>query len=531
MPIMNNNKRNALIFGLVLAAFGLYAAIYIHRTSFVIEGVRHYCLFDDGMISMQFAKNLAHGHGLVFNPGEERVEGITNPLWALMMAAIHILPVGLHLTSLFVQVVALLLLGLNLYFVKKIMERLCPGSGFAILAATALTALCSPLNTWGLQGMEVSALAAVATGSLWRLMVALDERKFSPWPYLVLGAGSLLRPDGIILLGLMMLYMAAVDRENRKRIFAVSIASGLLFAGGQTLVRLWYYGDILPNTFYLKMTGYPMLVRWVAGAISYYQFVFRLNLGLVALALASTWIWPRRTAQMLLWAFVGQSAYEIHVGGDAWGWGVLASRYVTVVLPLFFCMAAYGAVNLLGALEARFAPLRKALAGGPLRLGVLGIALLSFNQIHNLEAFASWALVTPPFEVRGNQRRVEYALYLKSITRPEARIAIVYAGAIPYFAERRFVDLLGKNDPQVARLPMRRAGGVWKYIGFYPGHLKWDYAYSIGELKPDVVAQLWWFRDEAQPYLERFYHPVNSPWGIYYIRNDTQLARHGAIEG
>ncbi len=32
------------------------------------------------MILMRYAYNLAHGNGLVWNPGE-RVEGITNPLW------------------------------------------------------------------------------------------------------------------------------------------------------------------------------------------------------------------------------------------------------------------------------------------------------------------------------------------------------------------------------------------------------------------------------------------------------------------
>ena len=33
---------------------------------------------------------------------------------------------------------------------------------------------------------------------------------------------------------------------------------------------------------------------------------------------------------------------------------------------------------------------------------------------------------------------------------------IVYAGAIPYFADRQFVDLLAKNDKRVARIPMRQ---------------------------------------------------------------------------
>lgn len=95
----------------------------------------------------------------------------------------------------------------------------------------------------------------------------------------------------------------------------------------------------------------------------------------------------------------------------------------------------------------------------------------------------------------------------------------------PFLISRsaKFVDLLAKNDQRVARLPMRRISGLWKYVFFYPGHLKYDYAYSIGELKPDLVAQLWWGREDAAPFLEKDYHPVKWKWFTYYVRNDSDL--------
>jgi len=40
---------------------------------------------DDAFISYRYAKHLVEGQGLVFNPGE-RVEGITNPLFTLLLA-------------------------------------------------------------------------------------------------------------------------------------------------------------------------------------------------------------------------------------------------------------------------------------------------------------------------------------------------------------------------------------------------------------------------------------------------------------
>src|SRR5262249_37943555 len=72
---------------------------------------------------------------------------------------------------------------------------------------------------------------------------------------------------------------------------------------------------------------------------------------------------------------------------------------------------------------------------------------------------------------------------LHQATPPDTTIAVVTARAIPYYAERQSIDIRGKNDRHVANLEPRGP--------LYPGHNKWDYDYSIGRLRPDVVVQLW----------------------------------------
>src|SRR4051812_9442686 len=74
--------------GLLLGAAAIYA-VYALRNSFEHEGKRIFTLFDDAMISMRYARNLAEGRGLVWNPGEQPVEGYTNFLWTLWMAVLH----------------------------------------------------------------------------------------------------------------------------------------------------------------------------------------------------------------------------------------------------------------------------------------------------------------------------------------------------------------------------------------------------------------------------------------------------------
>ena len=91
------------LFAALLVGFLYYAWRYILATSFVIDGTRYYVLFDDAMISMRYAYNLAHGNGLVWNVGE-RVQGFTNPLWVLYMALFHLLPLPPAQMGLAVQI-------------------------------------------------------------------------------------------------------------------------------------------------------------------------------------------------------------------------------------------------------------------------------------------------------------------------------------------------------------------------------------------------------------------------------------------
>ena len=60
-----------------------------------------------------------------------------------------------------------------------------------------------------------------------------------------------------------------------------------------------------------------------------------------------------------------------------------------------------------------------------------------------------------------------------------AVIGVYYAGTMPYFLPlHRFHDFLGKSDRHIASSRARRGP---------PGHNKWDYAYSLGQIRPDLI--------------------------------------------
>ena len=58
----------------------------------------HWFTVDDAYISFRYAANLVAGHGLVYNPGEA-IEGYTNFLWTLIVAAGLPLGIAAHVSS------------------------------------------------------------------------------------------------------------------------------------------------------------------------------------------------------------------------------------------------------------------------------------------------------------------------------------------------------------------------------------------------------------------------------------------------
>src|SRR5215471_6240015 len=85
---MTGKPRPRSLPALPLPAVSLLAAlvflvVYVRLWSYVL---------DDTYISLRFARHLAQGQGLVYNPGE-RVEGFSNFLWTVFLA----LPFAAHL--------------------------------------------------------------------------------------------------------------------------------------------------------------------------------------------------------------------------------------------------------------------------------------------------------------------------------------------------------------------------------------------------------------------------------------------------
>jgi hypothetical protein len=524
------SKKGNLFFGLILLAYVVYAAIFIIRSSFVVGGERYFVLFDDAMISMRYAKNLANGFGLVWNPGEIPVEGYTNPLWTVWMAALHLLPMQASKVSLLVQISGAVFILASLFFIRKIALALS-GSELVSLLAVILTAFYMPLNNWALLGMEVSVLVFLLSMATWRFLLTLQTGRFSVWPYVLLGIGTLVRFDMAVPFLIGLSFMLLADAPNRRKHLLWGLGLLAVGLGVQTLFRLVYYKDLLPNTYYLKVTGYSLYLRILRGFYALYNFVWGSNWLLCLLPF--TLLFFRRDRQVLLLfaLLLGQAAYSVYVGGDAWEHRGGSNRYIAVIIPLFFILFTYAAATLIELLLTKLKAASSATPrsrasvvwGGVILSVFVLISMINFNFLLGKNtSLERWLLLRQPMFATGNHDYVLMAQEIDKITAPQAKIAVVAAGTTPYFSQRPAIDLLGKSDRKIAREQAHNTSNWADLEKFRPGHMKWDYDYSIGELKPDVIVQLWGDTRKAIEYVEQDYVTGGSGSGmVFALRKDS----------
>jgi hypothetical protein len=254
----------------------------------------------------------------------------------------------------------------------------------------------------------------------------------------------------------------------------------------------------------------------------------------------------------------------VYVGGDTYDTATIANRYVAVVVPLLAVLVGVALSDLASSTPAgRRRTLMAGVALGvltvvavaagagvrfwlhsqlggvpalpavgwrvlpPLAMAATVLAAVTFLRRRPQWAFACVALtVAVAFTGRDlwmwaryntaaatfSKQMTRYGLDLRRATDDQAVIATGAAGAIGYYSHREVVDLLGYSDSHIAHEPP--ATPV-----FIPGHDKFDYAYSVLGLRPDIVASVASIPESAaQAILRGGYRQVGP--GVF-IRNDS----------
>jgi arabinofuranosyltransferase len=500
------------VFLLLSTLFVGWALAFIYQSSYVaVDGRRYFNLFDDAMISMRYAWNFAHGNGLVWNVGE-RVEGYTNLLMTLVMSASTFLFEKRYAVFV-IQLMGIFFMMGTAFFALKIFEiGQFAGTIFSRYLLFAVILLYYPLNYWSIMGMETGLLAFLLSAGVLCSMLYGEklDAKYLWLMSLCFGLAHLTRNESLLFAALAFLYLIPTLKLGSKQIYYFLLAGGLygLFVAGQLVFRYAYYGELVPNTYTLKLVGMALDERLRNGSGFVQPFLKETGF-VIVIAIVGILFGISRQKAYLFGLFLVSFVYQIYVGGDAWNyWRIMAPT-----MPFLFLIFVLAGSDLMK--RARIVP---AWAGNVL------LITMAFTGLYftNSRFMGQFLLLDLPYQNDYARAHVEVAIAINELTDEGATIGVFWAGTLPYYVDRVAIDFLGKSDKYIANLPPDRSGQSSGYgMDSMPGHNKHDLAYSIQTLLPTYVEEFDYGAEKFSGWAEDYYVRVKYNDAKLYLLKDS----------
>ncbi len=407
-------------------------------------------LVDDAFIPMVYARNLAEGYGIVFYPSSGPVEGYTSPLWVFILTLASLVSIPLPWFSSFLSVVfSVVCIFLTIHLYRKMFSG--PSQFiWPMLAGIILVADVS-FPAWGSSGLETTLYLTCLLLLAYMWHKNMNERIL----YGSLFVLSLVRPEGPAFL----LPLLFLQWWNGKPLKQSVFNACLYFLIPFLLFIAWrwlYFGYPLPNSFYAKhdFGGWVLIHRGFEYLITFFR-----PRPIFFLALLGLLIEPKsmRKQTLVLWVFLlWHFILVILEGGDHFA----LHRFMVPALPFLAILSTRGFECLI----RRYVdfrqiqnPFKKTLS----YTSVLLIALIAIggsalqlyeyktNNRYQFSNGARWHLD----EVSWARNWAKVGKWLKEKYPPGTKIAVVTAGAIPFYSELPAVDIMGINDVTIAHSP------------------------------------------------------------------------------
>jgi hypothetical protein len=438
-------------------------AVYLVAEIWFLDGELGFPL-DDPWIHMQFARNLAQGDGLSYNPGQ-LVPGSTAPLWTALLSLLFLLPGS--------PVLWAKLLGATCFVAAvDVTRRLARELGLderLSVFASAMTAVTGWLVWSALSGMEIPLFILL---SLWGILLQVRERRDerrAPMSMFLFGTAVLARPEGLLLLALAAVDRLVVPARNRDGDLTLRWPSagptvwGALAAAivvvPVALFNKALSGSVLPTTFSAKSTGVTEVVPNVQALYKISSVFFSTQPYFTFTAIAGCLIllerWARRDDESLLPALwlVGLPLAYSTLGGVQTT--VLAGNFGRYYFPLLPLLSVLGVIGLAPA----FAALGRRLEIRGLRLPLALFSLLLVAWPTFSGAYRGLGrYLQSVSDVHGSDVRI--ARWLETRLDPDAVLAVNDVGAIKYLLPNRVIDMAGIINPELNRyMQDARSGG------------------------------------------------------------------------
>ncbi len=399
---------------------------------------------DDAFISFRYSDNFVNGHGFVWNVGG-KIEGYTNFLWVLAMT----IPLYLKLDPVtFSFALGIACFVVSLIFTYKTATLICGSKDIGLLTIILLGANYT-FSSYATGGLETQLQACLFVSSMFILLRSIHthEWKIQTMTLLsfLLSAALLTRLDsGLLAAVIIPIAIFAIFQEglpsSRKLVKIIALGLPLLLLVGSWLLwKLMFYGDILPNSYYIKAASKTSPLRGVYFVylfwFSYWLIPFpflcasagkklfnKSNVGLVAFVVL-----------ILLW-----SSYIIKVGGD-----FMEFRFMVPILPLLFIIIAWIVFVLIQQKQIRNALILLIVIGSLHHKVSFGMSTKPYqiNSINQLQTYVknddqNWEGIG---KVLGKGFNYDHNIIM----------ATGAAGAIPFYSRLTSIDMWGLNDKWV----------------------------------------------------------------------------------
>ncbi len=427
----SNGRRLALVMTAVV--------VYVAGLSLMLSDV----FMDDAYIGFRYVDNLIHGSGLVFNP-PERVEGVTNVGWLLLLAPLA----ALTSAPLAAKILSAVLVLITAWLCSRIALRLyeSPSAALIVLPLPILVVTHSDFLFFSLSGMETSLLAAGLLVIVHRVM-----RDCGSVLTAVLAAALVtVRPEMVLFLPLFLLLTCGFDPQawwtQRWAIVAFGVILALLTAG-----RYAYYGDLLPNTFVAKTAEIGTAGQRFYDLLRGRNFNVSVPVGgVVALPylITGTWMaWTRhrRAAAALLSALLVGVFFGIYANVDWTNTGRYFAPYLPAAMLLFWPGFVEISRRVLAAMLSERL-LNRVLVALAVALAAPGVVT---SVQYALPAFEQYY----PGYVMTSRPLLEPIAWIRDELPDDAVIATRRIGALAYLSGKHVFDYkFGLTEREVARL-------------------------------------------------------------------------------
>lgn len=449
LPRRFHSPSTLMFLCLALAGLGFLLAHSLRLWMFTI---------DDAYITFRYSANLANGVGPTFNPAPPRAEGYTSVLWMAVMAIPHLLGFGVisfaKLGGLLAMAGTMAVISLFIWQAGQVENRCyrLAAAGlvcvfFGMLPETAVHAV-SGMETAGymflLSGLALLAYLGSTSGGA-RSDFALD------WLPLAALLAGLMRPEANLLA---VLALAAVGwrawQGDRLKLRRFLLRSLLLYGLPGLAYFLWrwsYFGVLLPLPFYIK-TGGSGLPGW--GMVSAFGLFALANLGLyLGLGLFGE---KRAVGTLLLLALPDLLFFLSSSPIMAYDY-----RFLYPLLPLLLALAGLGLERLLAQAHA-FGRINRAPRRAWPAPALMGLLVLAVFAGQNLPR--TGALFENKLDYARGMLRCHVAIgqALAQVKHDQngPMLAVIDAGAMPYYSAWRAIDITGLNDTRIALAQVER---------------------------------------------------------------------------